>query len=76
MEMLPTLRESSPSSKFLQAQDSAIWWTNTCPWHGGFSTLQFHSSTTLGACHIQYQGAIYSQSRAPGNWRSDDTVTT
>jgi hypothetical protein len=29
MEMLPALRENSPSSKHLQGQSSAIWWTNT-----------------------------------------------
>jgi hypothetical protein len=29
MEMLPTLRENSPSSKHLQEQSSTIWWTNT-----------------------------------------------
>jgi hypothetical protein len=39
MEMLPALRESSPSSKFLQIQDSIIWWTNTCPWRGGTTIL-------------------------------------
>jgi hypothetical protein len=44
MEMLPTLRESSPSSKHLQVQNSTIWWTNTCPWHGGNATLRLHSS--------------------------------
>jgi hypothetical protein len=76
MEMLPALRESPPSSKFLQIQDSTIWWTNTCPWDGGITTLQFHSSTILGACLLQFHGAIYSQSRALGSWRSDDTVTT
>jgi hypothetical protein len=74
--VLPTFRESSPSSKLLQAQDSTIWWTNTCPWHGGNTTLQLHSSTMLGACPLQLHGAIYSQSRALGSWRSDDTVTT
>jgi hypothetical protein len=44
MEMLPTFRESSPSSKHLQVQNPIIWWTNTCPWHGGNVTLQLHSS--------------------------------
>jgi hypothetical protein len=44
MGVLPTLRKSSPSSKFLQTQDSTIWWTNTCPWHGGNTILQLHSS--------------------------------
>jgi hypothetical protein len=76
MEMFPALRESSPSSRFLQVQDSTTWLMNTCTWHGGITTLQFHSSTMLGACLLQFHGAIYSQSRAPGSWRSDDTVTT
>jgi hypothetical protein len=76
MEMLPALRESSPSTKFLQVQDSTIWWMNTCPWHGGITTLQFHSSRMLGACLHQFHDAIYSQRHAPGSWRSDDTVTT
>jgi hypothetical protein len=76
MGLLPTFRESSPSSKPLQAQDSTIWWTNTCPWHGGNTTLQLHSSTMLGACLLQLHSAIYSQSRALGSWRSDDNATT
>jgi hypothetical protein len=67
MEVLLAFRESCPSSKLLQVQDSTIWWTNTCPWHGGITTLQFHSSTMLGACPLQFHGAIYSQSRAPGS---------
>jgi hypothetical protein len=62
--------------RFLQVQDSTIWWTNTCPWHGEISTLQIRSSTMFGACHIQYHDAIYSQSDAPGSWWSNDTVTT
>jgi hypothetical protein len=76
MELLPTFRESSPSSKFLQAQDSTIWWTNTCQWHGGNTTLQLHSSTMLRARLLQLQGAIYSQSWTPSSSRGDDTVTT
>jgi hypothetical protein len=74
--VLPTFCESSPSSKLLQVQHSTIWWTNTCPWHGGITTLQLHISTTLGACLLQFHSAIYSQSRALGSWRSNDTVTT
>jgi hypothetical protein len=74
--MLPTLRENSLSSKHLQIQELAIWWTNTCPWRGGNPTLQLHSSTMLGACLLQFHGAIYSRSRALGSWQSDDTVTT
>jgi hypothetical protein len=30
----------------------------------------------LGACLLQSHSAIYSQSRALGSWRSNDTVTT
>jgi hypothetical protein len=30
---------------------------------------------TLGVCLLQFHGAIYSQSRALGSWRSDDIVT-
>jgi hypothetical protein len=74
--VLPTFRESSPSSKLLQAQHSTIWWTDTCPWHGGITTLQLHSSTMLGSCLLQSHSAIYRQSRASGSWQSDDTVTT
>jgi hypothetical protein len=76
MEMLPTVRENSPSSKFLQLQDSTIWWTNTFPWHGEITTMQLHSSTMLSACLLRFHGAIYSQSRALGSWRSDGTITT
>jgi hypothetical protein len=50
MEMLPTLRENSPSSKHLREQSSTIWWTNTCPRHGENITLRHHSSMALGAC--------------------------
>jgi hypothetical protein len=60
MEMLLTLRENSPSSKHLHEQSSIIWWTNTCPWHGGFTTLQPHGSVVLGACPLSHKGAIYS----------------
>jgi hypothetical protein len=76
MGVLPTFRESYPSSKLLQAQDSTIWWTKTCPWHGRITTLQLHSSTMLGDCLLQLHCAIYSWRRALGSWRSYDTVTT
>jgi hypothetical protein len=74
--VLTTFHESSPRSKPLQALQSTMWWTNTCPWNGFTTTLRLHSSTMLGACLLQSHGAIYSQSRALGSWRSDDTVTT
>jgi hypothetical protein len=76
MEVLPTLRESSPSSKLLKEQDSTIWWTNTCPWHGEIPTLQPHSSTMLGAYLLNITMLFIVESRTPGSWRSDDTVTT
>jgi hypothetical protein len=41
--VLPTFRESSPSSKLLQTQHSTIWWMNTCPQHSGITTLLLHS---------------------------------
>jgi hypothetical protein len=41
MGVLPTFRESSPSSKLLQAQDSTIWWPNACPWHVGTLLYSF-----------------------------------
>jgi hypothetical protein len=47
MEMLPSLHESSPSSKLLQVQDFIIWWTNTYPWHDRSATLRLHSSTIV-----------------------------
>jgi hypothetical protein len=75
MGVLPTFRESYPSSKLLQAQDSTIWWTKTCPWHDKMTTLQPHSSTMLSTCLLQLHCAIYSRSRALGSWRSDDTIT-
>jgi hypothetical protein len=53
-----------------------LWWMDTCPWHGLKTTLWFHSSTMLGACLLQSRSAIYTRSRALGNWRSDDTITT
>jgi hypothetical protein len=74
--VLPTFRESSPSSKLLQAQQSTIWWANTCSWHGFKTTLRLHSSTMLGACLLQYHGGIYSRSQTSGRWLSDDTITT
>jgi hypothetical protein len=76
MEMLPALRENSPSFKYLQEHSSTFRWTVACPWHGLTTTLWLHSSTMLGACLLQLHGAIYSQRRALGSWRSDDTVTT
>jgi hypothetical protein len=75
MKVLPTFRESSPRFKLLQEQDPTIWWTNTCPWHGGNTTLQLHCSTMLGACLLQSHGAIYSRSQASSSWQSDDSVT-
>jgi hypothetical protein len=74
--VLPTFCESSPSTMLLQTQHSTIWWPNTCPWHGGITTLQLHSSTMLGACLLQHHNAIYSRSQALGSWQSDDIVTT
>jgi hypothetical protein len=78
MEMLPTLRENSPSSKHLQEQSSTIWWTNTCQRHNGTTTLRPHSSMALGARPPPFslKGAIYSQHRAPGSWRGNDSVAT
>jgi hypothetical protein len=74
--VLPTFRESSPSSKLLQAQQSTIWWANTCPWHDFTTTPRLHSSTMLGACLLQSHSAIYSRNPTSGRWLSDDTVTT
>jgi hypothetical protein len=42
--VLPPFCENSSSSKHLQEQSSTIWWTNTCPWHGGNTTLRLPSS--------------------------------
>jgi hypothetical protein len=75
IEMFPALRENSPSFKYLQGHSSTLRWTIACPWHGLTTTLRLHSSTMLGACLPQPHGAIYSQRRASGSWRSDDTVT-
>jgi hypothetical protein len=74
--VMPTLRESSPSSKLLETQHSSISWADTCPWHGLKTILRLHSSTMLGACLLQHHNAIYSQSRTSGRWQSDGTVTT
>jgi hypothetical protein len=71
-----TFHESSPSSKPLQAQQSTIWWVNTCPWHGFTTILRVHSSTMLGACLLQFHGAIYNRNPISGMWLSDDTLTT
>jgi hypothetical protein len=76
MGVLPTFRESSPSSKLLQAHQFAIWWTDACPWHGLETTRRLHSSTILGACLLQPHSAIYSRSQTSGRWLSDDIVTT
>jgi hypothetical protein len=65
MEMLPTLRENSPSSKHLQEQSPTIWWTNTCPWHSENITLQLYSSTVLGACFPQVQSVLFIAKAAP-----------
>jgi hypothetical protein len=74
--VLPTFLESYPSSKLLQVQHSTIWWTNTCPWHGGITTLHLHSSTMLSACLPRPHSAIYSRSQALSSWQSDDTIKT
>jgi hypothetical protein len=76
MGVSPIFHESSPSSKLLQAQQSTIWWMNTCPWHGLKTTLRLHSSKMLGACLLQSHCAIYSRSQTSGRWLSDDTITT
>jgi hypothetical protein len=65
MEMLPTLRKSSPSSKLLQAQDSAIWWTNTCPWHGGDATLQLNSSNNARCLPLSASKVLFIAKAAP-----------
>jgi hypothetical protein len=74
--VMPTFRESSPSSKLLQAQQSTFWWTNTRPQHGGIATLRLHRATLLGACLLQSHGAVYSKSQSSGSWRSNDTIAT
>jgi hypothetical protein len=66
MEMLPTLREISSSSKLLQVQDSTIWWMNTCPWHDRNATLRLHSSNMLGACLLQSQRCYLQPKPRPG----------
>jgi hypothetical protein len=68
IEMLPALRDNSPSFKHLQEHNSTFWWTVACPWHGQRTTLRLHSSTMLGACLLQLHGAIYSRRRASGSW--------
>jgi hypothetical protein len=72
----PLQRLHFSSSKLLQTQHPTIWWTVACPWHGQNSNMQLHSSAMLGACLLRSYGAIYSQSRALGSWRSDGTMTT
>jgi hypothetical protein len=74
--VMPTFHESYPSSKLIQTQQSTIWWMNTCPWHGGITTLRLHSSTMLGACLLLSHGAIYSRNPTSCRWRSDDTITS
>jgi hypothetical protein len=71
--MLPALRESSPSSKLLQMQDSTIWWTNTCPLRDRNATLWLHSSTMLGACLLQSQKVMFIAKAAP--WAADEVMT-
>jgi hypothetical protein len=65
MEMLPTLRESSPISKLLQVQDFTIWWTNTCPWHDRNATLQLHSSTMLRCLPPSVSKVLFIAKAAP-----------
>jgi hypothetical protein len=76
IEMLPALRENSPSFKHLQEHNSTFWWTAACPWHGRRTTLGLHSSTMLDACLLQLHCAIYSRCRTSGSWRINDIVST
>jgi hypothetical protein len=59
MKVLPPFRVNAPSSKHLQEQSSTIWWTNTCLWHGGNTTLQLHSQLCFGACFLQSQKVLF-----------------
>jgi hypothetical protein len=66
MEMLPTLRENSPSSKHLQEQSSTIWWTNTCSGMVGILHRGFIAQRRSELASFSHKCAIYSRSRALG----------
>jgi hypothetical protein len=55
----------TPSTKHLQEQSSTIWWTNTCPCHGGNTTLRPHSSMALGACPPSSSKVLFIANVAP-----------
>jgi hypothetical protein len=75
MEMLPALRESSPSSKFLQVQDSTIWWTNNA--HGMVGLL--FCSLIAQQCSVlatfSFTVLFIAGAKALGSWRSNDAAT-
>jgi hypothetical protein len=57
--------ENSPSSKHLQEQSFTIWWTNTCPWHGGNATLRLHSSIVFRSLPPLVTKALFIVEAAP-----------
>jgi hypothetical protein len=74
MEMLPALRENSPSSKFLQVQESTIWSTSTCPWGLLLCSLIAQQCLVLATFSVTVLFIAKAAPRAAGE--SDDTVTT
>jgi hypothetical protein len=74
--VLPTFRESSPSSKLLQTQQSTIWWTNNALGMAGILLCSFIAQQCSVLASFKSYGAIYSQSPTTGRRLSDDTVPT
>jgi hypothetical protein len=66
-------REESPSSKHLQEQSSTIWWANTCPWHGGNTTLRLHSSTVFRCLPPSVTKVLFIAKDAP--WAAGEVMT-
>jgi hypothetical protein len=75
MEMLPTLCENSPSSKHLQEQSSTIWWTTHASDMMGVLYCGLIAQRRSELASLSHKCAIYSQRRAPGSWRVNETVT-
>jgi hypothetical protein len=65
VKVLLPFRENFPSSKHLKEQMSTIWWTNTCPWHGGNTTLRLHSSTVFRCLPTSITKVLFISKAAP-----------
>jgi hypothetical protein len=73
VKVLLPFHENSPSSKHLKEQSSTIWWSNTCPWHGGNTTLRLHSSTVSRCLPPSFTKVLFIAKAAP--WAAGEVMT-